>query len=71
MNIVPVSVSTGFISERDINNERSELNAVSIDGTIPSMLSDEDRKILSDDSVRVKAMLRFFLDNDLIWTLVK
>lgn len=66
MNIVPVSVSTGFISERDINNERSELNAVSIDGTIPSMLSDEDRKILSDDSVRVKAMLRFFLDNDLI-----
>ena len=66
MNIVPVSVSTGFISERDINNERSELNAVSIDGTIPSMLSDEDRKILSDDSVRLKAMLRFFLDNDLI-----
>lgn len=66
MNIVPVSVSTGFISERDMNNERSELNAVSIDGTIPSMLSDEDREILSDNSVRIKAMLRFFLDNDLI-----
>lgn len=66
MKIVPIDVSTGFISGRDKITERSESNSVSIDGTIPSMLSDEDRKILSDRRIREKVMLRFFLDNDLI-----
>ena len=66
MKIVPINVSTGFISGRDKIIEHSESNSVSIDGTIPSMLSDEDRKILSDHRIREKVMLRFFLDNDLI-----
>ena len=66
MKIVPINVSTGFISGRDKIIEHSESDSVSIDGTIPSMLSDEDRKILSDHRIREKVMLRFFLDNDLI-----